>query len=158
MGSQRTNTIKNQIVQNARKLIGTPFRHTGRSSLGVDCGGLLYLAYNRAGIFFPMNSPDGPYTIAWWKHIDAKERLYILLEFAGFRFLSDNESIDKCDVVCFKLFGEKYPAHHCGIMINQTHFIHAKCGWRSKDRKVGFDPLHPSYYERLVSVMRYKEF
>lgn len=157
MGSQRTDTIKNQVIQNARKLIGTPFRHTGRSSLGVDCGGLLYLAFGRAGFHIPEN--DGSYySVAWWKHTDAEPRLYNFLKKAGFIFLSNNESIDKCDIVCFKLFGEKYPAHHCGIMIDQNHFIHAKCGWGSDDKKVGFDPLHPSYYERLESVMRYKEF
>lgn len=158
MGSKRTDNIKDLIVQNARKLIGTPFRNSGRSTLGIDCAGLLYLAFNRANIPFPSKSPEGSYTVAWWKHTDAEERLYNLLLSAGFRFLSDDELIDKVDIVCFKLYGDKYPAHHCGIMVDQFNFIHAKCGWKSNENKVGFDSLYPSYFKRLAKVMRHKEF
>jgi cell wall-associated NlpC family hydrolase len=158
LGSQRTDNIKERIVQNARKFIGTPFRHTGRSTLGIDCAGLLYMAYNRAGIELPKN--DGKeYTVGWWKRPDAEERLYNGLIKIGFRELSDNELPDKGDVPLFRLFGKNYPAHHSGILVDQVYFIHAKCGWKEKDKKVGFDSLH--YYSdknRLAWVLRYKEF
>lgn len=152
-----TENIKDKIVQNARKFIGTPFCHSGRSTLGIDCAGLLYMAYNRAGIELPKS--DGmPYTVGWWKHIDVEERLYNALVNVGFRPLSKNELLDKGDVPLFKLFGENYPAHHSGIMINQEYFIHARCGYKAKDKRVDFDPLHPSYFKRLAWVMRYREF
>lgn len=157
MGSQRTTVVKELIAQNARKFIGTPFRHSGRSTLGIDCAGLLCMAYNRAGIELPKS--DGlPYTVAWWKQTNAEERLFNILVAAGFRPLSDNESPDTGDVPLFKLFGEDYPAHHSGIMIDQNYFVHAKCGWRSRDKKVDFDSLEPSYIKRLAWMMRYKEF
>ena len=151
--------VKDRIVQNARKFIGTPFCHFGRSTLGIDCAGLLYMAYSRAGIDLPKG--DGKeYTVAWWKHINVEERLFNGLVAAGFRPLSDNELIDKADVPLFRLFGKNYPAHHSGIMINQEYFIHARCGFKEIDKKVGFDLLHSEYSKnnRLAWVMRYREF
>ena len=157
MGSERAVIVKELIVQNARKFIGTPFRHSGRSTLGIDCAGLLYMSYNRSGIEIPQG--DGmPYTVGWWRHTEIKERLFNGLVAAGFRPLSDDELPDKGDVPLFRLFGKDFPAHHSGIMIDQNYFVHAKCGWRSRDKQVGFDSLEPSYKKRLVWMMRYKEF
>jgi cell wall-associated NlpC family hydrolase len=151
--------IKDRIVQNARKFIGTPFRHSGRSTLGIDCAGLLYMAYSRAGIVLPKD--DGrEYTVGWWKHINIEERLFNGLVAAGFRPLSDNELPDKADVPLFRLFGSAYPAHHSGIMIDENYFIHAKCGFKKRDKKVGFDVLNSMYTKnnRLAWIMRYREF
>jgi cell wall-associated NlpC family hydrolase len=157
LGSQRAVDVKERIIQNAKKFIGTPFRHSGRSTLGIDCAGLLYMSYNRAGIELPKN--DGKeYTVAWWKHSGGEERLYNICVESGFRPLLDNELPDKGDIPLFKLFGENYPAHHSGIMIDENYFVHAKCGWKSIDKRVGFDPLHPSYFKKLAWIMRYKEF
>lgn len=156
MGSQRTDIVKDRIVQNARKFIGTPFRHSGRSTLGIDCAGLLYMAYSRAGIELPKS--DGySYTVAWWKQTGAKERLLDALLNCGFRILSDDELYNKADVPLFKLFGDDYPAHHSGIMIDQFSFVHAKCGWKSRDKRVDFDILEPSYKKRLAYMLRHKE-
>lgn len=159
MGSERAIDIKEKIVQNARKFIGTPFRHSGRSTLGIDCVGLLYMAYNRAGIELPKN--DGrSYTIGWWKQTNAEERIFNALVNCGFLPLLNNELPDKGDVPLFRLFGKNYPAHHSGIMINEEYFIHAKCGWKNKDSRVGFDSLYSGYTDkdRLAWIMRYKEF
>jgi hypothetical protein len=118
---------------------------------------LLYIAYNRAGVEVPKN--DGrEYTVAWWKNAHGEERLYNGMIRAGFRILSDNELPDKADVPLFKLYGEKYPAHHSGIMVDQENFVHAKCGWREKDKRVGFNSLHPSYIKKLAWILRYKDF
>lgn len=39
------------IVQEAASLIGVPFRHQGRKpAIGVDCVGLCFVAYERAGV------------------------------------------------------------------------------------------------------------
>jgi cell wall-associated NlpC family hydrolase len=157
VGSQRTDIIKERIIQNAKKFIGTPFRHSGRSTLGIDCAGLLYMSYHRAGINLPKG--DGQkYTVAWWKQSNAEERLYNGLVNAGFRPLSDDELMDKGDVPLFKLFGKNYPAHHSGIMIDENYFIHARCGWKIKDKRVDFDCLYPNYKKRLAWIMRYKDF
>jgi cell wall-associated NlpC family hydrolase len=157
LGSQRTIDIKERIVQNAKKFIGTPFRHSGRSTLGIDCAGLLYMTLNRSGIEVP-KSDGKEYTAAWWKHYGAEERLYNICIASGFKPLPDDVLPDKGDIALFRLFGENYPAHHSGIMISEDYFVHAKCGWKSHDKRVGFDSLYPSYIKKLVWMMRYKEF
>lgn len=40
--------MRQLIVDEARKWIGTPFRHHGRNRQGVDCVGLLYVVYSIA--------------------------------------------------------------------------------------------------------------
>jgi hypothetical protein len=115
------------------------------------------MSYYRAGIELPKS--DGfPYTVAWWKQTGAEERLYNALIKAGFRILSNNEFYDKADIPLFKLYGENYPAHHSGIMIDENYFIHVRCGWRQRDKRTDFDSLKPSYIKRLAYMLRYKEF
>ena len=38
--------MRHTIVAEARKWVGTKFRHQGRCKQGVDCAGLLYVVYN----------------------------------------------------------------------------------------------------------------
>ena len=145
-----------RIVVEVKKFLGVPFHHSGRSTLGIDCAGLLYLSYCRAGIELPKG--DGrSYTVGWWKS-SKEERLKNALINCGFIELSDNKLLDKGDIVLFKLYGKNYPAHHNGIMINSEFFIHAKCGWKSRDKFVAPDSLYPHYIKRLDCVLRYKDF
>jgi len=150
--------INNRITIEAKKFLGTPFYHSGRSTLGIDCAGLLYLSYHRAGIDLPKG--DGKsYTVGWWKRT-TEDRLKNALLKTGFVELSDDQLPDKGDICLFRLYGVKYPVHHNGIMLDSVNFIHAKCGWRSVDKKVGIDSLN-SYYSdkgRLDSILRYKDF
>lgn len=53
--SEHTNDTRSIIVAAARRLIGVRFRHGGRSAQGVDCIGLLTVAYASAGI--TLNAP-----------------------------------------------------------------------------------------------------
>ena len=39
-------TQRERIVAEARRWLGTPFRHQGRGAVGLDCAGLLYVVYN----------------------------------------------------------------------------------------------------------------
>lgn len=47
--SRRGPEIAQVIVDEARKWIGTKFRHHGRNAQGVDCVGLLYVVYSKFG-------------------------------------------------------------------------------------------------------------
>lgn len=40
-----------QVVAEARKYLGTPWRHQGRSAEGIDCAGLIIRVANDLGIF-----------------------------------------------------------------------------------------------------------
>lgn len=42
--------MDNKVVECARQYIGVPFQHQGRSTAGLDCGGLVVVAYRDAGI------------------------------------------------------------------------------------------------------------
>lgn len=41
------------LVDSARKYLGTPFKHRGRTPAGLDCAGLGWLAYHDLGIDLP---------------------------------------------------------------------------------------------------------
>lgn len=41
---------RSDVVESARRLEGTPFRHQGRSDLGLDCVGLVILVGRRLGL------------------------------------------------------------------------------------------------------------
>lgn len=43
-------TTRADIVRNARTWLGVPFAHQGRSRAGVDCGGLLIVVADEAGL------------------------------------------------------------------------------------------------------------
>lgn len=42
--------VRDRIVDAARGWIGTPFSHCGRSRHGIDCVGLIVVAYREAGL------------------------------------------------------------------------------------------------------------
>jgi len=41
------------LVKSARKYLGTPFKHRGLSPSGLDCAGLVWLAYHDLGVTLP---------------------------------------------------------------------------------------------------------
>lgn len=41
------------VVQAARRYLGTPFRHRGRSASGLDCAGLVWRSYYDLGTTLP---------------------------------------------------------------------------------------------------------
>lgn len=38
--------LRKKIIAEARKYLGTPYIHLGRSTKGLDCAGLLYVVFN----------------------------------------------------------------------------------------------------------------
>ena len=46
-----------RVLAEARALLGTPWRHLGRSETGLDCIGLVLVAAARAGIVLPDPAP-----------------------------------------------------------------------------------------------------
>lgn len=144
----------NRIITEAKKCLNIPFCHFGRSNIGVDCAGLIWLAYTRCGI--EMVRVDRAYGPFWWRDPSQGERLL--------NGLKNEWGFEICDspvvggLVLFRLYGKNVPANHCGITLNQSEFIHAKCGiGKRKVNRVSIDNLYPGYYKRLACFMKHRE-
>ena len=84
-------------VGTAEKLIGTPYVWGGRNSIGLDCSALLQLSYQTYGENIPRNSMINHYLIK--------------------KNNKRNEKLKRGFVVFWK--------GHVGIMVDETHCIHA---------------------------------
>lgn len=146
-----------KIVSEARKFLGIPFRHNGRSNLGIDCCGLIEKSYQRSGVRESFEYSE--YTPLWWRQGIHGELLYQNSIRNGFRELYGNESPMMGDIVLLKTKGPKYPYCHSGIVYddNGQYFIHAKCGANKKrDMKVVVEKIDERYYRlKLICFLRY---
>ena len=101
----RPNTLpnKNQVVMySAMQFIGIPYVFGGTSDDGVDCSGLVYLAFRNAGIQVPRSS------LQQYRHSIRVSRRNLL----------------PGDLVFFNLDSDD-PVSHVGIYIGDNRFIHA---------------------------------
>lgn len=142
-----------QIITQAQSMLNVPYAHYGRSRIGVDCSGLIYIILNRLGKDIPMTDGN-TYTPLWWRNGDPTERMINYFEEIG--FITTDEPIIG-GIITFRLFSKTCPANHSGIIINEKQFIHPKCGRIRKENKVTIDFIEPSYIKRLHSYMVYKE-
>jgi cell wall-associated NlpC family hydrolase len=146
-----------RVEQEARKFIGTPFRHSGRSTLGIDCVGLLYMSFSRAGIPSLPKTDGREYSLQWFKHTK-EERLYNAIKSTGHVVdIPIEEKIKKGDILLFRLFKNTFPAHHSGIAINENFFIHVRCSLKKGNRRVDLDLFDPFYYDKLAYILRHKD-
>jgi cell wall-associated NlpC family hydrolase len=146
-----------RVVQEARKFVGTPFCHTGRSTIGIDCAGLLYQSFSRAGIPSLPKTDGREYSLLWFRHTK-EERLYNAIMNTGYVVdVPVDKEIKKGDIVLFRLFKPTYPAHHSGIAVDKNYFIHVRCQLKAKDRRVDLDLFHPEYSNKLAYILRHKD-
>ncbi len=91
----RVNTVRQSIVNDAKKYIGTPYKYGGTSAKGFDCSGFTQFIYKRNGI-------DIPRTVTEMEKSFKKTK---------------NPSIG--DIVTFN------NPNHVGILVGNNKFIHA---------------------------------
>lgn len=137
--------IREEIVNQAKKLRGTPFSHRGRTRFGIDCMGLVLLSYRRAGFSLP--DGDGKiYGLNWFWFVKDERYLNGLLNY--FNIVSSPEI---GDLVMFRCYNKKIT--HGGIYLGNKNFIHARAG-----RSVTIDSLNHKYWQnRFVYYMRIKD-
>jgi cell wall-associated NlpC family hydrolase len=89
------------VVERARELLGVPYVWGGASPHGIDCSGLVRLAWGRAGVVLPRDSSD---------QADATDRVPHGAERVG-------------DLYFFARPGRR--VHHVGIVTGPRRMLHA---------------------------------
>lgn len=121
-------TYSHPAVAAASRVAGAPYRYGGHTPLGFDCSGLVFYAYNQAGIAVPRTT-------------DAQLRS------------ARNVPLDELrpgDVLFFELSGSK--VSHVGIYTGGGSFIHAP----SSGKKVSYSSLESEYWRyHLISAGRF---
>jgi cell wall-associated NlpC family hydrolase len=104
------------IAEWARKYVGIPYVHSGRTTKGIDCLGLLYLIYSDD---FGYDLPDyNNYT-----HSD-----YSTIESVFKTNISQWERIEWPEVGCLIMFNIAGHTTHLGVFVGDGRFIHALDG------------------------------
>lgn len=120
--------LPQDIIREARALIGTPWLHQGRTALGVDCIGLLWLAATNAGVDMNLLGVSLPRRYGRV----AERRLYEETN----RLCKPCEPKPGC-LLLFKFPGDKYPRHF-GILTDVETIIHADAKARMQVIEHGF--------------------
>lgn len=110
-------TAGDRLLAEARRLVGTPWRHMGRTPEGLDCVGLVLLAARRAGFPEALCAEPPPYS----RHSAGPRFLAALAErFPGGRVGRD--ALLPGDVLTFS--ETQFPAH-VGIAAGGGRVLHA---------------------------------
>lgn len=130
------------IAAEARRWIGTPYRHQGAvRGAGADCLGLV------RGVWQAVHGrpppPIPPYAPDWQGDGDNS------LEVAAHRYLEASAEAPRTgDVVLFRLRRHR-PARHCAIMVSPDSFVHAQ-----EHLGVVEAPMSESWARRVAGAFR----
>ena len=113
---------RQQVVQEARSLLGTPYRYGGTSpGKGFDCSGLVYYVHQQLGVDVPRTSAN-QYRAA----LPVSRR-----------------ALRPGDLVFFHTYGRKLVSH-VGIYVGKGKFIHAP----SSGKRVSTANLNDKYWRK----------
>ncbi len=141
------NATREAIVAEARRWIGTPYRHQASLiNVGADCLGLVRGVWR--GVVGPEPEKPPPYTPDWAESRGADH----LME-AARRWLNEIPVGDACagDVLLFRM-GLGAPAKHVAIVSGQSAIIHAYWG-----RSVCETRLVPWWRRRIAAAFSFPE-
>jgi len=120
-------TRGNDVVEEAQKYVGAPYRSGGKTRAGVDCSGLVVGVYEKFGIAMPRA---------------AEEQARSGQEVA-------RSELQPGDLVFFRTDGTG-AVSHVGIYAGNGQFIHAS----NRSRRVQFDRLDNRYFRRRYETAR----
>ena len=108
------------VIQATNAWIGTPYRHqASRINVGCDCLGLVRGVWRE--LYGCDAAPVPPYAQFGRDHVGASQLLDAAQQFLQFK----DQQLKAGYVVLFQLH-KKLPPRHCGIMLSDTHFVHAQ--------------------------------
>jgi cell wall-associated NlpC family hydrolase len=125
------------VAEHARSLIGTPFRHQGRSRQGLDCVGLVI--YSLRAVGFPINDQRG------YRIVPPRRMLRKAFEEHGLIEVA-KQPVDG-DVLLFWLRDKRLEIH-CGVACGDG-FVHVEDG-----RRVEFASLASGWGDQVAAVFR----
>lgn len=139
--------MREHVLNEARRWIGTPYRHQGtRLGVGCDCLGLVRGVWR--SLYGTEPEAPGPYSPDWAEAGGTDE-----MTLAARRHFVELDPADARpgDVVLFR-WREGRPAKHCGILDEGGRVIHAYEG-----SCVVSSPLTPGWARRVSSAHRFPE-
>jgi NlpC/P60 family putative phage cell wall peptidase len=115
--------LNEAVVNEARKWIGTPYRHQGsRRGVGADCLGFVRGVWRE--LYGHEPEEPGPYSMDWAEKGGGGDRLF---EAALKHFLPAEQETYYGHLVLFR-WNTLALAKHAGIMVSDRSFIHAYSG------------------------------
>lgn len=119
--------FRQQILDEARRWIGTPYLHQASArGQGADCLGLVRGVWRMVMGCEP--EPMPPYTPDWNERAFLKSGAEPLLDAARRNFCErPREAAEPGDVLVFRVLLDG-PAKHCGVLVDGERFIHAYAG------------------------------
>lgn len=117
----------NEVVREAGKFVGAPYRNGGTSASGLDCSGLVVVVYEKFGIAMPRTSQDQ----------------------AKFGTKVDRSGLEPGDLVFFRTSGST-KITHVGIYSGDGEFIHAS----TRSKRVKYDRLDNRYFKKRYATAR----
>ena len=139
-------TIEMRVVDEARKWLGTPYRHQGtRLQVGADCLGLIRGIWRE--IYGIEPETPAPYAMDWAEKGDDDRLLNAAIK--HFELVSSSPSFG--NLVLFR-WNSGALAKHTGIMVGESAFIHSYSG-------VGVveSPLVPAWRKRIAGVFAFPQ-
>lgn len=138
--------IVEEIVAEALRWAGTPYRHQGsRRDVGCDCLGLVRGVW--AQVYGVEPERPGAYSMDWAEAGGGEP----LLEAARRHCVEHEGRPERGDLVLFR-WRAGLPAKHAGIMVGPEHFIHAYEG-----AAVVVSALVPQWRRRIAGVFAFPE-
>ena len=137
-------TTEMRVVDEARKWLGTPYRHQGsRCQVGADCLGLVRGVWREIYGYEPEKA--GPYAIDWAEKGGEDQLLHAAIK----HFIATHSEPGFGHLVLFR-WNAGALAKHAGITVSTTHFIHAYSG-------VGVveSPLVPAWRKKIAGVFAF---
>jgi cell wall-associated NlpC family hydrolase len=122
--SARVDTVTatgDRIADTALSMLGTPYRYGGRGPGGFDCSGLVYYAYQQAGIEVPRTAKNQK---------KAARRI-------------NRQSLSRGDLLFFNV---SWKSGHVGIYVGDDRFVHAP----SSGKRVSIARLDEGYFASRV--------
>jgi cell wall-associated NlpC family hydrolase len=116
-----------EVVREANKFVGVPYRNGGTSSNGLDCSGLVVVVYEKFGIAMPRTSNEQ----------------------AKFGTQVDRSGLQPGDLVFFRTSGSTRITH-VGIYSGDGQFIHAS----TRAKRVQYDRLDNRYFKKRYATAR----